>query len=164
MEYTIRHDDGQDPHGLPEADIVLVGVSRTSKTPVSMFLAWRGLRVANVPIVHPLPLPEELRRVDVRKVAGLTISADRLLELRRSRLSQMDTPPSFPYADVRQICTELEYAQQLCGRSGWPMVNVTDKSVEEVAGEVLLLTGHERSARPAAPSAARPPAWRRTSE
>jgi regulator of PEP synthase PpsR (kinase-PPPase family) len=164
MEYTVRHDDGQDPHGLPDADIVLVGVSRTSKTPVSMFLAWRGLRVANVPIVHPLPMPEELQRVDARKVAGLTITADRLLELRRSRLSQMDTPPSFPYADVRQICTELEYAQRLCGRSGWPMVNVTDKSVEEVAGEVLLLTGHEHRARPPAPSATRPPAWRRTSE
>jgi regulator of PEP synthase PpsR (kinase-PPPase family) len=164
MEYTVRHDDGQDPHGLPDADVVLVGVSRTSKTPVSMFLAWRGLRVANVPIVHPLPMPEEMQRVDARKVTGLTITADRLLELRRSRLSQMDTPPSFPYADVRQICMELEYAHQLCGRSGWPMVNVTDKSVEEVAGEVLLLTGHEHSVRPPAPSAARPPAWRRTSE
>jgi regulator of PEP synthase PpsR (kinase-PPPase family) len=164
MEFTVRHDDGQDPRGLPQADLVLVGVSRTSKTPLSMFLAWRGLRVANVPIVHALPMPEELARVDPAKVVGLRISPERLLELRRSRLLQMEAPPKFPYADPRQIWAELEYAQQVCARAGWPLVDVTDKSVEEVATEVLLLTGHERPPRPARPSAARPPAWRRTSE
>lgn len=164
MEFTVKHDDGQDPHGLPQADLVLVGVSRTSKTPLSMFLAWRGLRVANVPIVHPLPLPEELGRVDARRIVGLTIAAERLLELRRSRLAQMETPPTFPYADPRQVWTELEYAQQICARAGWPQVDVTDKSLEEVAAEVLLLTGHEQPPRPSVPSPARPAAWRRTSE
>jgi regulator of PEP synthase PpsR (kinase-PPPase family) len=164
MEFTVKHDDGQDPQGLPQADVVLVGVSRTSKTPLSMFLAWRGLRVANVPIVPGLPLPEQMQRVDLRKVVGLTIKPERLLELRRSRLSQMETPPAFPYADPRQVLSELEYARQLCGRGGWPMVEVTDKSVEEVAVEVLLLTGHEQPPARSAPAPSRPAAWRRSSE
>lgn len=165
VEFTVKHDDGQDPQGLPQADVVLVGVSRTSKTPLSMFLAGRGLRVANVPVVNQLPLPEELARVDPRKVVGLTIGAERLLELRRSRLQQMETPPKFPYADPRQIWAELEYAQNLCARAGWPMVDVTDKSIEEVAAEVLLFTGIEQPAPRRAPGGGdRPSAWRRTSE
>lgn len=165
VEFTVKHDDGQDPQGLPQADVVLVGVSRTSKTPLSMFLAGRGLRVANVPVVNQLPLPEELMRVDPRKVVGLTIGAERLLELRRSRLQQMETPPKFPYADPRQIWAELEYAQTLCARAGWPMVDVTDKSIEEVAAEVLVFTGIEKPAPRRAPGAGdRPSAWRRTSE
>jgi hypothetical protein len=164
MDFTVRHDDGQAPDGLFRADLVLVGVSRTSKTPLSMFLAWRGLRVANVPIVHNLPLPDELARVAASKVVGLTIKPERLLELRRSRLQQMDTPPKFPYADIRQIWAELEYARGLCGRSGWPLVDVTDKSVEEVAAEVLVVTGIESSGRRPGSMAGIPPAWRRTSE
>jgi regulator of PEP synthase PpsR (kinase-PPPase family) len=165
VEFTVKHDDGQDPHGLPQADIVLVGVSRTSKTPLSMLLAWRGLRVANVPVVHSLPLPEELGRVDPRRVVGLTIKAGRLLELRRSRLQQMEVPPKFPYADPKQIWAELEYARSLFERLGWAVVDVTDKSVEEVAAEVLILTGIEQPATPATRRRRRsPPAWRRTSE
>jgi hypothetical protein len=164
MDFTVRHDDGQDAQDVLQADIVLVGVSRTSKTPLSMLLAWRGHRVANVPIVHNLPLPEELERVDPRKVVGLTITADRLLELRRSRLSQMETPPQFAFADPRQILAELEYAKRLCRHGGWTQVDVTDKSVEEVASEVLILTGIEAPPRPTRPPAGRPPAWRRTSE
>ncbi len=165
MDFTVRHDDGQAPEGLSRADIVLVGVSRTSKTPLSMFLAWRGLRVANVPIVHNLPLPDELARVASSKVVGLTIKPERLLELRRSRLQQMEAPPKFPYADIRQIWAELEYARALCGRSAWPVVDVTDKSIEEVAAEVLVLTGIEASdRRPGLGLAGVPPAWRRTSE
>jgi regulator of PEP synthase PpsR (kinase-PPPase family) len=165
MDFTVRHDDGQGAEGLLQADLVLVGVSRTSKTPLSMFLAWRGLRVANVPIVQSLPLPEELTRIPVHKVIGLTIKPERLLELRRSRLQQMETPPKFPYADVRQIWAELEYARALCGRAGWPLVDVTDKSVEEVAAEVLVLAGIEQPARrPERGRAGLPPTWRRTSE
>jgi regulator of PEP synthase PpsR (kinase-PPPase family) len=165
MDFTVRHDDGQDPQDLPQADIVLVGVSRTSKTPLSMLLAWRGHRVANVPIVQGLPLPEEMGRLELRKVVGLTIKAERLLELRRSRLQQMETPPQFSYADPRQILVELEYAKTLCGRGGWPVVDVTDKSVEEVASEVLILVGIERPpARRTTRASGRPPAWRRSSE
>lgn len=164
LDFTVRHDDGQEPQELPHADIVLVGVSRTSKTPVSMLLAWHGHRVANVPVVRGLPLPEELGRVESRKVVGLTIKADRLLDLRRSRLQQMETPPKFPYAEPREIMQELDYARQCCGRAGWAVVDVTDKSVEEVASEILLLTGIERPPAKASRSAGRPAAWRRTSE
>ncbi len=165
MDFTVRHDDGQAPEGLLQAELVLVGVSRTSKTPLSMFLAWRGYRVANVPIVHQLPLPEALSRVAPRRVVGLTIKPERLLELRRSRLQQMETPPKFPYADVRQIWAELEYARTLGAAAGWPIVDVTDKSIEEVAGEILVLTGLEEPARRARSGRAGiPSAWRRTSE
>jgi [pyruvate, water dikinase]-phosphate phosphotransferase / [pyruvate, water dikinase] kinase len=164
MDFTVRHDDGQDPQELPQANIVLVGVSRTSKTPLSMFLAWRGHRVANVPIVQGLPLPDEMGRLDLRKVVGLTIKADRLLELRRSRLQQMETPPQFSYADPRLILAELEYAKTLCGRGGWPVVDVTDKSVEEVASEVLILVGIEQPIRRPPKVPGRPSAWRRSSE
>ena len=165
MDFTVRHDDGQDAQGLLHADLILVGVSRTSKTPLSIFLAWRGLRVANVPIVQSLPLPEELGRVAPQKVVGLTIKAERLQELRRSRLLQMETPPKFPYADGRQIWAELEYARGLCARAGWPLVDVTDKSIEEVAAEVLMLTGIEQPVRhPSVGRGGVPAAWRRTSE
>ena len=165
MDFTVRHDDGQAPEGLLHAELVLVGVSRTSKTPLSMFLAWRGVRVANVPIVHHLPLPDELSRVAPRKVVGLTIKPERLLELRRSRLQQMQTPPKFPYADVRQIFAELEYARTLCAGGGWPMVDVTDKSIEEVAAEILALTGLEQPGPRHEPRrGGLPSAWRRTSE
>jgi hypothetical protein len=164
MDFTVRHDDGQDPQDLPSADIVLVGVSRTSKTPLSMFLAWRGHRVANVPIVQALPVPDALGRLEPRKVVGLTIKADRLLELRRSRLQQMETPPQFSYADPREILAELEYAKALCGRAGWSVVDVTDKSVEEVASEVLILTGFEQAPQRPPRAAGQPPSWRRSSE
>lgn len=165
VEFAVKHDDGQNPQGLLQADVVLVGVSRTSKTPLSMFLAGRGLRMANVPVVHKLPLPEELAHVDPRKVVGLTIKAERLLELRRSRLHQMETPPKFPYADPRQIWAELDYAQTLCGRAGWPVVDVTGKSIEEVAAEVLVLAGIEkRGTRSTSGGASRSSVWRRTSE
>jgi len=165
VEFAVKHDDGQDPRGLQQADVVLVGVSRTSKTPLSMFLAGRGLRVANVPIVHNLPLPEELARLDPRRVVGLTIKAERLLELRRARLHQMKTPPKFPYADPRQIWGELDYAHAQFNRAGWPVVDVTDKSIEEAAAEILILTGIEQPASLAtADRGQRTPAWRRTSE
>jgi regulator of PEP synthase PpsR (kinase-PPPase family) len=165
VEFAVKHDDGQEPRGLLQADVVLVGVSRTSKTPLSMFLAGRGLRVANVPVVYKLSLPEELTRVDARRVVALTIKPERLLELRRARLQQMETPPKFPYADPRQIWAELEYARELFARGGWATVDVTDKSIEEVAVEALLLTGIEQ---PASRTAGRgrplSPSWRRTSE
>jgi regulator of PEP synthase PpsR (kinase-PPPase family) len=165
VEFAVKHDDGQDPRGVLQADVVLVGVSRTSKTPLSMFLAGRGLRVANVPVVNKLLLPEEITRVDARRVVGLTIRPERLLELRRARLQQMETPPKFPYADPRQIWAELEYAQELFARAGWAVVDVTDKSIEEVAAEVLVLTGIEQpSPRVAGRGRHLPPAWRRTSD
>jgi regulator of PEP synthase PpsR (kinase-PPPase family) len=98
-------------------------------------------------------------------VVGLTIKPERLLELRRARLQQMETPPKFPYADPRQIWAELEYAQELFARAGWAVVDVTDKSIEEVAAEVLVLTGIEQpSPRVAGRGRHIPPAWRRTSD
>jgi len=165
VEFAVKHDDGQDPRGLHQAEVVLVGVSRTSKTPLSMFLAGRGLRVANVPVVQNLPLPEELIRVDPRKVVALSIKAERLLELRRARLQRMETLPKFPYADPRHIWAELDYAHAQFTQAGWPVVDVTDKSIEEVAAEILVLTGIEQPLSPPAVNRGHhTPAWRRTSE
>jgi regulator of PEP synthase PpsR (kinase-PPPase family) len=92
--------------------------------------------VANVPFVQSLPLPEELGRVTPQKVVGLTIKAERLRELRRSRLLQMENPPKFPYTDGRQIWAELEYARGLCARAGWPLVDVTDKSIQSDSARI----------------------------
>lgn len=165
FEFAVKHDDGQNPQGLLQADVILVGVSRTSKTPLSMFLAGRGLRVANVPVVYRLPLPTELARVGPRQVVGLNIKPDRLLELRRARLQQMQTPPKFAYADPRQIWAELEYGQGLFARAGWAVVDVTDKSIEEVAAEILVLTSiGEATPRPGTRRGSRASLWRQTSE
>lgn len=150
LEFVVKHDDGQNLKGLPLADIVLVGVSRTSKTPLSIYLAGKGWRVANVPIVLDLPLPEELTKVDRRKVIGLTIKAERLQELRRARLAHLQASAGLFYADLGHIRAELEYSRQLFRRFGWPVIDVTHKSIEETAAEVLALVqwGQEAAAQP----------------
>lgn len=139
IEYAIKHDDGQNPRGLPEADIVLVGVSRTSKTPTSIYLAGNGWRVANVPVVPGLPLPEVLPRVDPKKIIALTMRPDRLLEIRRARLAQVPGSNRMGYADPKRLRAELEEAEAVYRRSRWPVVDVTDKSIEEIAAETIAL-------------------------
>jgi regulator of PEP synthase PpsR (kinase-PPPase family) len=140
MEFTVQHDDGQKVDDLEEADLVLVGPSRTSKTPMSFYLAYRGWKVANVPIVLGLEPPESLLRLNPRKVVGLTTDPERLALIRRERLKNMGAQESSgSYADPRHIQQELRYSQQLCKAHRWPMVNVTGKAVEETAHEVINL-------------------------
>lgn len=139
LEFVVKHDDGQNLRGLPLADIVLVGVSRTSKTPLSIYLAGKGWRVANVPIVLDLPLPEELTKIDRRRVIGLTIKAERLQELRKARLAHLQVSAGLFYADLNHIRAELDYSLKLFRRFGWPIIDVTHKSIEETAAEVLAL-------------------------
>jgi len=141
IDYTVRHDDGKNPHELNEADIVLVGVSRTSKTPLSFYLAYRGWKVANVPIVLDVEPPEELFRLPKHRVVGLVISPHRLAELRKVRVERLGTVAQ-KYADIEYIHQELTYAYQIFERrKDWPLVDVSLKPIEEAASEILSLLG-----------------------
>lgn len=138
VEFTVKHDDGQEVRNLHKADIVLVGVSRTSKTPLSMYLAHKGWKVANVPLVGGIEPPAELMQVDPSRVAGLLIDPQRLVELRAARLRNLGQDPRTAYADYDRIEEELQFAKRLFRRHPWVTVNVTGKAVEETANEVLV--------------------------
>jgi regulator of PEP synthase PpsR (kinase-PPPase family) len=138
VEFTVKHDDGQELRHLTEADIVLVGVSRTSKTPLSTYLAHHGWKVANVPLVMGIDPPRELFQVDPGRVVGLYIEGQRLLELRAARLRNLGQGPRAAYADLEKIEEELRHAKDLFRRNGWVTVNVSGKAVEETANEVLV--------------------------
>lgn len=139
IEYTVKHDDGQHPLGLDRADIVLVGISRTSKTPLSIYLAGKGWRVANVPVILNLPLPNRLMTIDQERIVGLIVAVDRLVELRRARLDCKHAPVAASYAELEKVRTELSYSRLLFRKAGWPVIDMTNKSIEEAASELLTL-------------------------
>jgi hypothetical protein len=138
VEFTVKHDDGQEVRNLHKADIVLVGVSRTSKTPLSIYLAHRGWKVANIPLVQGIAPPPELFQVDSARVVGLVIDPQRLAELRAVRLRNLGQDSRKAYADYEQIEDELRYARDIFRRQPWVVVDVTGKAVEETANEVLV--------------------------
>jgi hypothetical protein len=145
IHYVLAHDDGQSPAGMAEADVVLVGVSRSSKTPTSFYLANRGIKAANVPMVPGLPEPPELLAPHC-PVVGLTLDAPALIEIRRHRLrmiaSGQQTGPvreEGDYIDQDAVKQELLWARRLCNARGWPVVDVTRRSIEETAATVLQL-------------------------
>lgn len=138
IEFTVKHDDGQEPRNLRQADIVLVGISRTSKTPLSIYLAHRGWKVANVPLVKGIEPPEQLFQVDPKRVAGLVIDPQRLLELRVARLRNLGQDPRAAYADYEQIEEELQSARKFFRYQPWVVIDVSGKSIEETANEVLV--------------------------
>jgi regulator of PEP synthase PpsR (kinase-PPPase family) len=138
MEYTIAHDDGRDLTGLEYADIIIVGISRSSKTPLSMYLGHQGWKVANVPIIKDFELPEELKTVDQRKIVGLTISADELAKIRKARLERLGSSDGGEYASIDTILEEIDYADQIFRKNKrWPVFNVTGKALEETASEII---------------------------
>ncbi len=138
VEFAFHHDDGQAPEDLHRAEVVLVGVSRTMKTPTTLYLAYRGWFAANVPIVPEVSLPETLVRLPATRVFHLVGSASRLAELRKARSAHLGIP-SEPYASLSQVQRELRYAENLARRHGWQRIDVTGKSVEEVAREIMAL-------------------------
>jgi hypothetical protein len=141
VEFTVKVDDGKEPRMLDKADIVLVGVSRTSKTPLSVFLAYKGYKVANVPLVLNQEPPEKLFQLDPRKVFALTIDPESLQEIRKSRLQTMRMRNDTNYGQMDYILAELEYAEQLFRRNRqWTLINVTNKALEETAALILSLT------------------------
>jgi regulator of PEP synthase PpsR (kinase-PPPase family) len=158
IHYVLAHDDGQSPAGIAEADVVLVGVSRSSKTPTSFYLANRGVKAANVPLVPGLPEPPELAHPHC-PVVGLTLDAPALIEIRRHRLrmiaqGQVTGPirQEGDYIDQEAVKQELLWARRLCNARGWPVVDVTRRSIEETAATVLQLMDawHEKRRRAAA--------------
>jgi regulator of PEP synthase PpsR (kinase-PPPase family) len=149
INYTVRHDDGRNIHDLNQAEIVLVGVSRTSKTPLSIYLAYRGWKVANVPIILGIDPPRQLFELPRKRVAGLVVKPERLAELRMARIERIGTIPK-GYADLDYINKEIKYAYQIFGkRRDWPLVDVTTKPIEETAAEVVALIGQKSSWRQA---------------
>lgn len=139
IEFAVAHDDGLRSHEMDKAEIVLVGVSRTSKTPLSMYLATHGWLVANVPIVTELAPPNALFQMPRQQVFALTIRPERLRLLRRVRISRLGLQSSPSYADLDYIRTEISYAQQIFRRGGWRRIDVTGKSIEESATEIVHL-------------------------
>jgi hypothetical protein len=139
MHFTLIHDDGQHVEDLDRADVVLVGVSRTSKTPTCMYLANRGLKAANVPFVPSVPLPEQLLKLRRPLVVGLTTSSERLSQIRRNRLLSLRESGDSDYSDPEIVASELAEAKRVFARNRWPTIDVTRKSIEESAAAILSL-------------------------
>jgi [pyruvate, water dikinase]-phosphate phosphotransferase / [pyruvate, water dikinase] kinase len=139
IEFTMAHDDGKKPEGWRLAEIVLVGVSRAGKTPLSLYLSVLGWKVANVPLIPNLPPPPELFRLDPRRVVGLTIEAGQLLLHRKQRQSRLGAPGPSAYVDPNGIYEEIQNAKQVFRRGGFSVIDVTDKPIETCADEVIRL-------------------------
>ncbi|MGV2622130.1 pyruvate, water dikinase regulatory protein [Halobacillus sp. ACCC02827] len=137
IEFAVRYDDGRDPRGITKADIVLIGVSRTSKTPLSQYLAHKRLKVANVPIVPEVQPPSELFRVDPEKCIGLKISAEKLNDIRKERLKSLGLGAQASYANMDRINQELNHFNKIVERIGCPVIDVSNKAVEETANVIL---------------------------
>jgi regulator of PEP synthase PpsR (kinase-PPPase family) len=159
MHYVLAHDDGQAAAGLAEAEVILVGVSRSSKTPTCFYLANRGIKAANVPLVPGLPVPEALENPRC-PVIGLTLDAAALIDIRRFRLrmlaatdqADVGRQASAEYVDEDAVKAELLWARRLCNTRGWPVVNVTRRSIEETAATLLQLMDAWHERRAAAPA------------
>lgn len=139
LNYTISHDDGQSLEMIEHADVVLLGASRTSKTPTCVYLAIRGIRAANVPIVPGIPLPSQLLEARQPLVVGLWASPDRLVQLRRNRLTSLGEKRDTTYVDLEAVRSEVMTTRKLFDSHGWPAIDVTRRSVEETAAAVLNL-------------------------
>ena len=149
IEFAVKFDDGIGARGLPDADIVLVGVSRTSKTPLSMYLGYLGYKTANVPIVKGIEPPAELFTIDAAKIVGLTIDAERLADIRRVRVRNMGGS-NRKYAELVAIYEELDQAATIHRRLGCPVLDVSDLSIEETAHRIIRLVEQRRAEMPAA--------------
>ena len=140
INFTVDHDDGKGSHSLDEADIVILGVSRTSKTPLSVYLAFRGWKVANMPIIPGIEPFEILHRIDQRKIVGLTIEAERLASIRKKRMEKFNLNVKDTYSDRASVQKEISYAESLYRTPPvWPVIDVTHKSIEEIAQEVITV-------------------------
>ncbi len=142
LNFTMEHDDGQLPDDIEDADIILIGISRTSKTPTSIYLANRGIKTANIPIVLGVPMPESLWSAKRPLIVGLIASAERISHVRENRILGVTSGyDASNYTDRATITDELSYARKICSRGGWPMIDVTRRSIEETAAAIVALKG-----------------------
>lgn len=137
IEYTVKYDDGKCLDRLDQADIVLVGVSRTSKTPLSIYLSYKGLKVANIPMVKDQKLPKELFEIEQKKIVGLSIELEALRRIRKKRLEKFGQDPEGNYASLKNISDEISFSEKVFSENRrWPIINVTDRALEETASEI----------------------------
>src|SRR6187402_707156 len=145
LNFTMLHDDGQHAEGLEEADVVLVGVSRTSKTPTSIYLANRGVKTANFPLIPGMPVPPKLEALAQPLVVGLTASPERIVQIRQNRLLGLRAEhEADDYVNRQAVAAEIAAARKLCGKHNWPIIDVTRRSIEETAAEVMALLADRR--------------------
>ncbi|MET0605266.1 MAG: pyruvate, water dikinase regulatory protein [Beijerinckiaceae bacterium] len=139
LNYTMIHDDGQLPEDMETADVILVGVSRTSKTPTSIYLANRGIKTANVPLVPHIALPVQLETIRKPLVVGLVATPERIVQIRQNRLLSLNASDETAYVDRDAVAEEVAMSRKLCARHGWPIIDVTRRSIEETAAAVIDL-------------------------
>lgn len=139
LNFTMMHDDGQMFDEIDQADVVLVGVSRTSKTPTAIYLANRGIKAANIPIVSGIPLPEPLYAATRPLIVGLIASPERIVQIRRNRLLSLNADDNTDYVDKRSVAQEVAEARRLFARHRWPTIDVTRRSIEETAAAIMTL-------------------------
>ena len=145
LNYTMFHDDGQHPEGLDEADVVLLGVSRTSKTPTSIYLANRGIKTGNVPLVPNVPYPPQVDTLSKPLVVGLIASPERIVQIRQNRLLGLNAHnDEDQYIDREAVAAELAFSKKLCARNNWPVIDVSRRSIEETAAAVMNLLSERR--------------------
>jgi [pyruvate, water dikinase]-phosphate phosphotransferase / [pyruvate, water dikinase] kinase len=144
MEWTLIHDDGQMYWDLHEADVILVGVSRTSKTPTCFYLANRGVKAANIPFVPGVPLPEELYKLTRPLIVGLNKDPEGLIEIRRTRLKMMTNEEESNYVDPEFVRREITEARREFSKNRWPVISVSRRSIEETAAEIMMLLARKR--------------------
>jgi [pyruvate, water dikinase]-phosphate phosphotransferase / [pyruvate, water dikinase] kinase len=148
LNYTMMHDDGQHPGGLDDADVVLIGVSRTSKTPTSIYLANRGIKTANVPIVPGLPVPPEIEHLRRPLAVGLIASPERIVQIRENRVLSLNAhQDSTAYTDRLAVSDEIAMSRRLFASKSWPVIDVTRRSIEETAAAIMALLKDHRRAR-----------------
>lgn len=139
LNFAMAHDDGQLPQDLNAADIIILGISRTSKTPTSVYLAQRGYKTANLPLVPGIALPDALTKPHTAFVVGLVASAERIAEIRRNRVAILSDRNLDDYVDRTRIADEITHSRRLCAKHGWPVIDVTRRSVEETAATIIRL-------------------------
>ncbi|WFA09560.1 pyruvate, water dikinase regulatory protein [Tissierella sp. Yu-01] len=137
VEFTVKYDDGKDPRGVKKADICLVGVSRTSKTPLSMYLAHKNFKVANIPLVPEVPVSKEIFEKDNKRVFGLIADPDKLIEIRKERLKALGLDYTANYANVERIKQEIEYSKSIMEKLGCTVIDVSTRAIEETATIII---------------------------
>ncbi|MDU3336037.1 pyruvate, water dikinase regulatory protein [Paraclostridium bifermentans] len=137
IEFAVKYDDGKDPRGILQADIILLGISRTSKTPLSMYLANKNIKVANVPLVPEIPIPKEVFEINQKKIIGLTNTPEKLNQIRQERLKALGLSSNANYAKLDRILQELDYSDKIMKKVGCPVIDVSSKAIEETAGIIM---------------------------
>ena len=139
IQFTMNHDDGNNTENILESDIILIGVSRTSKTPTSIYLANKGLKTSNIPLVNDMSIPKEVIKSSTICIIGLTTEAERLYDIRRNRLNSLKENEASDYTSLEKIKDEIDQSRKIFKQNKWPIIDVTRKSVEETAASIIKI-------------------------